>query len=208
MEQAQSPTGFRLPTISNVSNNEQTMGINNQIVIISLLIILGLSFLGINIFIVIGNLLESLLKIVGPMITQILSIFGYTTGTALNKGADVVADVAKTGVDIAEGSLQSVGNVLRDASRGNVNPAAVSGLDGALNVSSSPSSTYVEPSPSASANPVQRPITSGKTGWCLVGEYEGKRGCVAVGEQDRCMSGQIFPSQVACMNPSNYASKE
>ena len=184
------------------------MGINNQIVIISLLIILGLSFLGINIFIVIGNLLESLLKIVGPMITQILSIFGYTTGTALNKGADVVADVAKTGVDIAEGSLQSVGNVLRDASRGNVNPDAVSGLDGALNVSSSPSSTYVEPSPSASANPVQRPITSGKTGWCLVGEYEGKRGCVAVGDQDRCMSGQIFPSQVACMNPSNYASKE
>ena len=182
------------------------MGINNQIVIISLLIILGLSFLGINIFIVIGNLLESLLKIVGPMITQILSIFGYTTGTALNKGADVAADVAKTGVDIAEGSLQSVGNVLRDASRGNVNPAAISGLDGALNVSTS--STYVEPTPSASANPVQRPITSGKTGWCLVGEYEGKRGCVAVGEQDRCMSGQIFPSQVACMNPSNYASKE
>ena len=183
------------------------MGINNQIVIIGLLIILGLSFLGINIFIVIGNLLESLLKIVGPMITQILSIFGYTTGTALNKGADVAADVAKTGVDIAEGSLQSVGNVLRDASRDNVNPDAVSGLDGALN-SSTASSTYVEPSPSASANPVQRPITSGKTGWCLVGEYEGKRGCVAVGEQDRCMSGQIFPSQVACMNPSNYASKE
>ena len=207
MEQAQSPTGFRLPTISNVSNNEQTMGINNQLVIISLLIILGLSFLGINIFIVIGNLLESLLKIVGPMITQILSIFGYTTGTALNKGADIAADVAKTGVDIAEGSLQSVGNILRDASRGNVNPSAVSGLDGALN-SSTASSTYVEPSPSASANPVQRPITSGKTGWCLVGEYEGKRGCVAVGEQDRCMSGQIFPSQVACMNPSNYASKE
>lgn len=183
------------------------MGINNQLVIISLLIILGLSFLGINIFIVIGNLLESLLKIVGPMITQILSIFGYTTGTALNKGADVAADVAKTGVDIAEGSLQSVGNVLRDASRDNVNPDAVSGLDGALN-SSTASSTYVEPSPSASANPVQRPITSGKTGWCLVGEYEGTRGCVAVGDQDRCMSGQIFPSQVACMNPSNYASKE
>jgi hypothetical protein len=208
MEQAQSPTGFRFPTISNVSNNEQTMGINNQIVIISLLIILGLSFLGINIFIVIGNLLESLLKIVGPVITQILSIFGYTTGTALNKGADVVADVAKTGVDIAEGSLQSVGNVLRDASRGNVNPDAVSGLDGALNVSGTSSSTYVEPTPSASTNPVQRPITSGKSGWCLVGEYEGKRGCVAVGDQDRCMSGQIFPSQVACMNPSNYASKE
>jgi hypothetical protein len=205
MEQAQSPTGFRLPQIS---NNEQTMGVNNQIIIITLLIILGLSFLGINIFIVIGNLIESLLKVMGPVITQILSIFGYTTGTVLNKSADVVADVAKTGVDIAEGSVQSVGNVLRDASRGNVNPSAVSGLDSALNTSTTTKSTYVEPAPSSSTSPVQRPMTSSKTGWCLVGEYEGKRGCIAVGEQDRCMSGQIFPSQVACMNPSNYASKQ
>ena len=198
-------------------NDEKSFGMSNQFIIIALLILLSLSFLGINIFIIIGNLIESFLKIVGPIVTQILSIFGYTTGTALNKGADVAGNVAKTGVDLAEGSIQSVGNILRDASRSNVNPSAVSGLDSALNTNANTNTSvsfgssfgsYKEPSPSTSANPVQRPMTSGKSGWCLVGEYEGKRGCVAVGEQDRCMSGQIFPSQVTCMNPTNYASAQ
>lgn len=199
------------------ANNETTLGMSNQVVIIGLLILLSLSFLGINIFIIIGNFVESFLKVVGPLVAQILSIFGYTTGTVLNKSADVAGDVARTGVDLAEGSLQSVGNVLRDASRKHVNPDAVSGLDSALNTNGpsrgsmgtvGTTGTYKEPAPSTTENPVQKPITSGKTGWCLVGEYEGKKGCVAVGEQDRCLSGQIFPSQVSCMNPSNYASKQ
>jgi hypothetical protein len=143
--------------------------------------------------------------------TQLLSIFGYTAGTVLNKSADVTGDVARTGVDLAEGSLQSIGNVLRDASRKNVNADAVSGLDSTLNAGTnlnSISNVYKEPAPSTTENPVQKPITSSKTGWCLVGEYEGKRGCVAVGQQDRCLSGQVFPSQVNCMNPTNYQSNQ
>ena len=212
MEEARTPTSFKFPAMPALqSNNETTLGMSNQVVIIGLLILLSLSFLGINIFIIIGNFVESFLKVVGPLVAQILSIFGYTTGTVLNKSADVAGDVARTGVDLAEGSLQSVGNVLRDASRKHVNPDAVSGLDSALNTngsSTATAATYKEPAPSTTENPVQKPITSGKTGWCLVGEYEGKNGCVAVGEQDRCLSGQIFPSQVSCMNPSNYASKQ
>lgn len=215
MEEARTPTSFKFPAMPAMqSNNETTLGMSNQVVIIGLLILLSLSFLGINIFIIIGNFVESFLKVVGPLVAQILSIFGYTTGTVLNKSADVAGDVARTGVDLAEGSLQSVGNVLRDASRKHVNPDAVSGLDSTLNTAGSSfgtttaAATYKEPAPSTTENPVQKPITSGKTGWCLVGEYEGKNGCVAVGEQDRCLSGQIFPSQVSCMNPSNYASKQ
>jgi hypothetical protein len=209
MEEARTPTSFKFPTgIDTSVNDNSTFGMNNQMIIIILLVFLGLSFLGINIFIVIGNLFESIIKVVGPIITQILSIFGYATGSVLNKTADVAGDVAKTGVDLAEGSIQSVGTVLKDASRKNVNPAAVSGLDSALNTKTNTANTYTEPVASTTENPVQRPIASGKSGWCLVGEYEGKRGCVAVGEQDKCMSGQIFPSQVTCMNPSNYASKQ
>ena len=210
MEEARTPTSFKFPAgIDTSVNNNATFGMNNQMIIIVLLVFLGLSFLGINIFIVIGNLLESIIKVVGPIITQILSIFGYATGSVLNKTADVAGDVAKTGVDLAEGSIQSVGTVLKDASRRNVNPDAVSGLDSALNANiNAAKNTYTEPAASTTENPVQRPIAAGKSGWCLVGEYEGKRGCVAVGEQDKCMSGQIFPSQVTCMNPTNYASNQ
>jgi hypothetical protein len=201
MDDARTPIGFKL---DDVSNQTSTFGINNQFIIIALLVVLGLSFLGINIFIVIGNLVDSIIKVFGPMISQILSIFGYTTGSVLTKTADVAGTVAKTGVDLAEDSIQSVGTILKDASRQHVNPSAIAGLDGALNTQSN-TTTYKEPSPSTSGNPMQKPITANKTNWCLVGEYEGKRGCVEVGEQDKCMSGQIFPSQVACMNPANYA---
>jgi hypothetical protein len=51
-------------------------------------------------------------------------------------------------------------------------------------------------------NPIKNPITAGKQGWCLVGEYQGKRGCIEVSEHDRCLSGQVFPNQKMCLNPT------
>jgi len=43
---------------------------------------------------------------------------------------------------------------------------------------------------------------SGKSGWCFIGEDRGFRTCSEIGENDRCMSGDIFPSQEICMNPN------
>ena len=64
---------------------------------------------------------------------------------------------------------------------------------------------------SASANAGPRPDDalsriqsggSGKAGWCFIGEDRGFRTCSEVGENDKCMSGDIFPSQEICMNPN------
>jgi len=190
---------------SQFMNETSTGGISNQVIIFVLLTLIILSFLGINLFTMFGSLIEIIVAIVGPFFAQVLSIFGYTTGSVLNKTADVVGDVAKTGVDVAEGSLQSVGSILKDASRKHVDPTAASQLDNVLNVSPN---RMNDPAPSPSESPIQKPITAGKTGWCLVGEYEGKRGCVEVGEQDKCMSGQIFATQNACMNPGTFANNK
>jgi len=43
---------------------------------------------------------------------------------------------------------------------------------------------------------------SSKTGWCYIGEEGGNRSCIQVGDNDLCMSGNIFPSQEICINPS------
>ena len=43
---------------------------------------------------------------------------------------------------------------------------------------------------------------SGKAGWCYVGEEKGFRSCAEVGVNDTCMSGDIFPTQEICINPS------
>ena len=184
-----------------IMNENTTAGISNQIIIFVLLALLILSFLGINLLTIFGSIVETTAAIFGPFISQVLSIFGYTTGSVINKTVDVIGDVAKTGVDVAEGSLQSVGSILKDASRKHVDPDAASKLDTVLNVAPS---KYNEPSPSPSESPIQKPITAGKVGWCLVGEYEGKRGCISVGEQDRCMSGKIFDTQNACLQPGAF----
>ena len=44
--------------------------------------------------------------------------------------------------------------------------------------------------------------SSGKAGWCFIGEDRGFRTCSEVGQGDKCMSGDIFPSQEICMNPN------
>jgi hypothetical protein len=44
--------------------------------------------------------------------------------------------------------------------------------------------------------------TTGKSGWCYIGEEQGVRSCSEVGVNDICMSGNIFPNQSVCMNPS------
>jgi hypothetical protein len=172
---------------------------NKNFIIILLIILLVFSFLGVNILTISGNIMQTFIQILGPLVSQILSIFGYTTGTVINKTADVVADTAKTGIDIAEGSIQSVGNILRDASQSNVNVKSKQSLDTALNQGMLKGN---EPRADSTENPIQKPISSGKQNWCLVGEYQGKRGCIEVGEHDKCLSGQVFPNQKMCLNPT------
>ena len=166
-------------------NQNETAGINNKTIIIVLLVLLSLSFLGINILTILGDIVKSIVSILGPLITQILSIFGYASGNILTKSADVVGGAAKTGIDIAEDSVKSVGTILKDASRPNVDAQRLDKV--------------VAPTPSES--PIQKPITAGKTSWCLVGEYEGKRGCISVNDYDKCLSGQVFASQDQCLLP-------
>lgn len=40
-----------------------------------------------------------------------------------------------------------------------------------------------------------------KAGWCLIGEEKGVRNCIEVGQNDQCMSGDIFPTHAVCVNP-------
>lgn len=43
--------------------------------------------------------------------------------------------------------------------------------------------------------------TTGKSGWCYIGEDQGIRTCSEIGVNDVCMSGDVFPTQSVCVNP-------
>jgi len=49
---------------------------------------------------------------------------------------------------------------------------------------------------------IQQSKSSSKAGWCYIGEDRGIRSCVKVNESDKCMSGNIFPSESLCINPN------
>jgi hypothetical protein len=56
--------------------------------------------------------------------------------------------------------------------------------------------------PDDSLSRIQASSGSGKAGWCFIGEDRGFRTCSEIGENDKCMSGDIFPSNEICMNPN------
>ena len=41
-----------------------------------------------------------------------------------------------------------------------------------------------------------------KSGYCYVGKDRGHRSCIKIDENNTCMSGDIFPSNEICVNPT------
>lgn len=178
--------------ISMSSSDSSPNSSNKNIIIVVLVVLLMLSILGINILTMLGTLIQSVSSTVGPFVKEILSLFGFTLGTALDKTEDVVRTTTKTGIDILGGAVDDVAGLLKSG-------YTSSSLDKKLMTSDY---KLRQPSSDSTTNPIQKPISSNKTNWCLVGEYEGRRGCVAIGNEDKCLSGQIFPTRQSCLNPT------
>lgn len=196
-----------------------------NIIIFGLLLVLVLTFLGFNILYTLGDAFEKLRQLLGPLVQTILGLVGYTTGSVINKSADIAGTVTKFSVDVAEGSIQNVGGLLKNTSSPYVNDYTKKALDSVLTpehdvsyvgeygiglpaqasapIAPAPTAPApIAPAPDTTENPIQKPITASKAGWCLVGEYQGVRGCVEVKDEHKCLSGQIFPSQKQCLDPS------
>ena len=75
----------------------------------------------------------------------------------------------------------------------------VKALNKALNTSKPIEDTKDYQEDDSSSN-IQR--GTAKSGWCYIGEDRGFRTCANVESKDECMSGDIFPSNEICMNPS------
>ena len=193
--------------MENQSFASQNVQLNNSyyepknVVIMVLVVLLLLSFLGINILDIFSNIIKIFVRLFGPIVNQILSLLGYTTGSVLNVSADVIGDTSKAAIDIAEGTVQNVGNLLIKASKTSIDKNTKTQLDNVLSNSSIQTTNNVEQD--IPENPIQNPISSSKNSWCYIGEYEKKRSCIAMNEHDKCMSGQVFPEQQICLNPTN-----
>jgi hypothetical protein len=174
-----------------------------------LLIILILAFLGLNIFVYLAQGTQTITNIFEPLIKTIFGTAASITGQAV----DVSAEGAKAVVAGTAGALESGLTAIQDITP-NKAPSSVGGqpveqpksdvvqqytLNKVLNSAQTQQNQQDYQAHEASSSLGD---TTGKAGWCYVGEDRGFRSCAQVGANDTCMSGEIFPSHEICMNPS------
>jgi hypothetical protein len=185
------------PTIVQGNSSIDPNDIMKNILIIILLTVLIFSVLGVNIFTAIGNLLQQIIDIFNPTLKKTLGDLGYATGSLINTSSDALSEVSKTGIDIANGTFNQVGDLIKKSSGRD--------LDHSLNKGPEKGG---EAKPDRANSSIQETPATSKVKWCLVGEYEGRRGCIEIGESDKCLSGQVFPNQQLCLNPTLSQNKQ
>ena len=201
------------PAASSSSGLPSTERVDAKTIIIILLIIfLTLTLVGTTLMNILGNFTKTIIDKIMDILQHLLRSFGYNAGTALNATSDVTADVLKIGVDLTDGAINNIGNLLIGSNTPSeepspspppppAEPSPPSDLEKTVQQNNSPPPQQ-EPSPDTSENSIQKPITSDKLNWCLVGEYQNRRGCIEITDADKCMSGQVFPNQKMCLNPT------
>ena len=169
-----------------------------------LLIIIILSFLGINIFAYLAKGTRDITNIFKPLIDIILSIFGKITGQVVNVSAEGAKGVINTTAGVVDSGLTAVQDVATGTLVKNTFPqpdvAQSNSLNRALNTSVQTGPNTNEYEADESSSNIQNGAP--KAGWCYIGEDRGFRSCAKVGVNDKCMSGDIFPSHEICVNPS------
>ena len=194
-----------------------------------LILFLIISLLGINIFAYLAKGTEESATIIKQLFGPILVFFGYgtldtakqtigTTATGTKAGIDIIAGAASGAVNIVEettntntntntnANTNANGQMAKSSQKGapvhdqiqtNTDKFEQGSLEKALSSASQSGSSGPEPDNSRSS--IQ---STGKAGWCFIGEDQGGRTCSQVGVNDTCMSGDVFPNQDICMNPN------
>lgn len=152
-----------------------------------ILIIVGLAVFGINVFAYLAQGTTVIANIVAPL----LKLIGYTAATVTKKTIDTGATGAKAGIGIAAETATDAINLVQNTVD-KLPPATTSLQQTLSNTRQTPVNEVVP----------DEPRQMGKAGWCLIGESNHIRTCVEVGVNDTCMSGDIFPTQAVCVNPT------
>ena len=211
------------PNISQSKSNDgyfSTSG-NTNYTRIGLIVVI-LLLLGVNIFSYLGDFLQIIKEALAPFLKTILESLGYVVTETTKDVTQVAAEGAKLGIDVAAGTVESGINVIQgqlDLEQGTnqgegqgqgqrgQSPSQPNNMPKQNLLSASLSSALAdaeynsEPMPDDSMSSTQR-LGPGKSGYCYIGEDRGFRSCIAVRDGDVCMSGDIFPSQSLCVNPS------
>jgi hypothetical protein len=195
-----------------------------------LLVVLILALIGFNVFTYLDDIMAWFGNTFGAPFRMVARVLGYsaadTAQTTVNVTAqgtksvvDIAAGAATSGIDVLQQTLESGsgsddGNNGNNGNNGNGNNGNGNGNNGNnKNQARQPqvkpdddnaletALSHAKKQPPRPDDATSRTQRTGKSGYCYIGEDRGFRSCVKVGEQDTCMSGDIFPTQAICINP-------
>lgn len=184
----------QMPTSESITGGLNLLSVGKY-----LLFFIFILFLGFNIFTILSN--SS-----GGFVGDFLSSLGYEAGNTVKRATNAVAKGAKLGVNVAEGTIddavtlieKSVG--VKDATFNRIDNSLIS-TKKAIRDATKKQRHYNVPDPDDATSSTQK-NQRGKAGYCYIGEDRGFRSCISVGEEDKCMSGDIFPTEAICVNPN------
>jgi len=202
------------PSLNNSSSNSFLDNLSNISITTWIIIILILAILGFNIFIYFAKGTQD----IASFIKKILGFFGIVTGQVVDvsaEGAKGVVSATQGAVDVTAGAIKTgLTDIQQLTPQGNRSNSSITSQpyqqqqqqmmppqEAALNNTLSqmkPDDTDYQADEASSLIQGTMP----KSGWCYVGTDRNFRSCAYVGIDDKCMSGEIFPSQELCINPS------
>ena len=194
-----SSTGGFLETLQNISGTTW------------LLIVLILVFLGFNIFVYLAKGTQEVNSFFAPLLTKIAGLFGSVTGQVVDVSAEGAKAVVNTTAGAVDTGLTAVQDITPNKAKSSVPSEQISQQNqhdimsqNTLNKVLNSSQNQQPNNNDYEADDATSNIQGGapKPGWCYIGEDRGFRTCAQVGVDDKCMSGDIFPNQEICINPS------
>ena len=197
------------PSYDDAIDSSSSSSSSSSLLIRALLVIILLALIGFNAFTYLDDITQWFSDTFGAPFREVARFLGYAAADTVKTTVDVTAKGAKSAVDIAAGATTSGIDVLQSTIGANASQSRQSSASQSSQSNQSNAELSLEtalshakkepPQPDDATSRTQR--SSGKAGYCYIGEDRGFRSCLEVGEQDTCMSGDIFPTHAVCVNP-------
>lgn len=179
-----------------------------------LIIIFVLALLGLNVFQYLAKGTQEVSETFKPLVDGVLALFAHISsifvgitaaGTKTIVGGTANAiDSGLSKIENKAASIQektSPSSLKSQSAQQNTDTTMDNNtLNNTLNRSQASQSPNGDYEADTAGSSIQ--AGSGKAGWCYIGEDRGFRSCMEIGKSDKCMSGDIFPSNEICVNPS------
>jgi hypothetical protein len=158
--------------------------------------------------------IESFLKFVGYSTSETVKTTASVGATGITGSTNAAAGTLTGGIDILEKGLNLIPEEKARAQNQKqaevtalypppLNPADVQKTEESAVLSKGLANLKkMSPPLPDDATSVTQSAGRSKSGYCYIGEDRGFRSCIKVGENDQCMSGDIFPTMDICINPN------